>query len=494
MLIDILENPSPYLRRLYIFTFLETIFLSLYCGLIICLNISDPTGILYLKSRSILNIIIGLCVSILIFYIQRFRFIAWPNSILPSKITLLFITIILSFSMAFFSSSTLFSIELERNFKIAKEKHIQTVLNAKDYLNKRESILQIFGKNHMINDSTIKNNKAIQRLDIEINTTINSESSIFEKSILNKIQNFVLTLKENKTFYFLFFFIVVLFILLFQFPLFTHSIAQENSNELVTERKKSTVNQIEIFSSIQHELGNKIPALKNDFIVLCDYIKNYQPELLNKRLREHIPGEELKDIDTIANIFERIENKLDYSIDVIKNAEGIIKSGPSNYHPEKTDLLEFVKNESKKVLHGQNNVETEFKGFSSFAVYIDKKQFSLVINNFIRNAIMHGETTNKIIFEVYDYGQTYIILNIRNNGKPLPPDFSLENFKRPFSYGGGTGNTGYGGFIIWNILQNHKAKLYYNNDLRQNDGCQVQFQITLPKYINAKSYSHFINR
>jgi type I restriction enzyme M protein len=50
---------------------------------------------------------------------------------------------------------------------------------------------------------------------------------------------------------------------------------------------------------------------------------------------------------------------------------------------------------------------------------------------------------------------TFIKVEVANNGKPFPANYSIEKFTRKNSFAGETGNTGQGGFDLNEIIKYH---------------------------------------
>lgn len=261
--------------------------------------------------------------------------------------------------------------------------------------------------------------------------------------------------------------------------------------EIVKMKGEAITDQITIISSIQHELGNKLPALKNTIDDLKYFIlqtTNTSGDLLmESRIRPTFPGENEKDIDTVKSVFDRIENILNYTISMVDDAGGIINSDPSKFKPQKVKLIEYLKSEidNFQKVHGQMaKIRFELPDEEGPLMNIDKKQFSKAMNNLINNAIRHGFTDkNKEYHMVFQLtpDDLFDILIIKNDGNPFTEDFTIEKYKQPYQYAGNNGHSGLGGYIVNRVIENHGGVMDILKDIDPADSFKVQFEFKFPK-------------
>ena len=93
-----------------------------------------------------------------------------------------------------------------------------------------------------------------------------------------------------------------------------------------------------------------------------------------------------------------------------------------------------------------------------------------VLDQIILNAIKHGKREDKVLNIWLDYtqylileGEIYHEISIRNDGHPLPPQFSLELYSELGGRMGVTGNSGIGGYVISKVVEMHDGKLRAEN-------------------------------
>ncbi|NCU04817.1 MAG: N-6 DNA methylase [Chitinophagaceae bacterium] len=267
--------------------------------------------------------------------------------------------------------------------------------------------------------------------------------------------------------------------------------ADELTKELVRQRTAAITEQIAIISSIQHELGNKLPALKNSLDDLKDYFHANAATKngfsIQSKIRPVLPGENPEEVDSIEDLFKRVENILTYTITMVDDAGGIINSDPSRFKPQKTELANYLRQEVEmyKQVHRINGtIQFEFLVEDGVFLWLDKKQFSKALSNIINNAIKHGfadaARVCHIIFQLIPDDEYHILL-IKNDGLPFPEGFTIEQYKKAYHYAGNSGTSGVGGYIIGKVLENHKAEILLRDKIDIADPYKVQFEIRFPK-------------
>jgi signal transduction histidine kinase len=263
-------------------------------------------------------------------------------------------------------------------------------------------------------------------------------------------------------------------------------------NEIVFERKTSIKSQLKIMNGIHHELGNKIPSVYSDLNSLKRFLSNKYPEILNERIRKPVGQEDIKKIDSGNDLVNRMGHQLDYSLNIMRELGVILKCDPAKMSFKDVNILDFIIGVCQKYNFNSRNVELLYKSAQDIILPIDETQFNILIENFLNNALRHGFIENKnyfILFEVIvaDY---YVKINIINNGTELPEGLRIEEFVTPAKFLGKTGNTGYGGYIINTIINNHNGTISIVDFKHLNPEFKVAFQINLPLKTNNHETSH----
>src|SRR5690606_33570183 len=96
-------------------------------------------------------------------------------------------------------------------------------------------------------------------------------------------------------------------------------------------------------------------------------------------------------------------------------------------------------------------------------LFADKNQLRILFNNIIQNARQHGfkqmENKPTIWINVEPKDELSIKISIGNNGKPLPPEFTIDDFLAKGKSSKQEVGSGFGGFLIGQILKNHKGEI-----------------------------------
>lgn len=275
---------------------------------------------------------------------------------------------------------------------------------------------------------------------------------------------------------------------------------EENKVELMRHRlnvgkQKAQNEQYRIISSLQHELGNRLPAILTEFKNLKDFIYDKVDSGEPMRLEEPIfpmfdDEDDLVGVDTVAHILQRVEALLRNTIGTLDATGSIIKADKSHLHLEFVHVKTFLQEVAS--LYAQERrfaiqVEAEEDGYGnelSIGTFLDKAQMTTALVNFIENAKRHGFVEDKkytIRFRVglSPDGQE-VVIEYQNDGRPFPPSFSFDNFISYGDYAGETGHSGIGGYLISQIIDNHDGTLAYRESIERSDPFKVQFEISLP--------------
>jgi signal transduction histidine kinase len=235
-------------------------------------------------------------------------------------------------------------------------------------------------------------------------------------------------------------------------------------NSIEKELIKSTQQQKNIIDGIQHELGNKIPAIINNFNDLKTFLTNFPKSdyfSTSLKIRDPFPSEPLNSVDTINDVIRKIEQGLNYSILMIENMSSIITTDSASFNPSKGDINEFIKEEVELLLKNNPNISFVINE-SKVVCNFDTKQFKVLINNIIENAKKHSFTSSdkKYILKVYIKEDNNMInLQFSNNGHPFPKNFSAYQYTKQHTFYGETGNSGIGGYLIGLVVNHHQGKI-----------------------------------
>jgi type I restriction enzyme M protein len=230
----------------------------------------------------------------------------------------------------------------------------------------------------------------------------------------------------------------------------------------------------ESVSSIKHSLGKPLlnigSSLRNIENALSRLNADWERAKLNERY----------DL-TIKDTFDSIYSNLELIHSMLRNNESVLHV--SNYELTEIDFLSFIKGYVNSIKSAEkSNVSTSLDIHPDIKIQLKNKVLILAnaelleigLNAIVENANMHAFTDDskkyKLEFrvslsvapsvkkqadEIIDRFDTYIKVEVANNGKPFPKNYSLEKLIRKNSFAGETGNTGQGGFDLNEIIKYH---------------------------------------
>lgn len=230
----------------------------------------------------------------------------------------------------------------------------------------------------------------------------------------------------------------------------------------------------ESVSTIKHSLGKPLLNIGSS-------LRNIEKAL--SRLNadwEHFKLNERYDL-TIKDSFESVYSNLELIHSMLRNNESVLDL--SNYELAEVDFLAFIKGYVNKIKSAEKaNVNTTLDIHPDIKIQLKNKVLvqgntellEIALNNIVENANMHAFTEDskkyKLEFKISLYVaprakklqedtigmfDTYIKVEVANNGKPFPENYALEKLIRKNSFAGETGNTGQGGFDLNEIIKYH---------------------------------------
>ena len=137
-----------------------------------------------------------------------------------------------------------------------------------------------------------------------------------------------------------------------------------------------------------------------------------------------------------------------------------------------SELLDRVVHLNEVKAHECNAVLTNTVDPPDLMLYADESQLMQVFNNLIKNALEANATEIKL--EAGLDGEDHTVIQVRNNGKPVPLRQQEEIFV-PF-YSTKSGGNGIGLSLSRRIMQRHNGALV----LRQSDRHQTIFALIFP--------------
>jgi type I restriction enzyme M protein len=227
-------------------------------------------------------------------------------------------------------------------------------------------------------------------------------------------------------------------------------------------------------SALKHRLGTPLlnigSSLRNIEKALSRNFNSWEGKRLNEKYDVTL-SESFKSIYQTLEMVHRIlianENEIDFS----------------NKKLEEIDFLAFIRGYVNSIKSAEkSNVNTEIDIHPDIKIQLKNKVLTLAntellrigLNTIVENANMHAFTDDskkyKLEFRIslhvapsisknlvgaIESADTFIKVELANNGKPFPKKYLLEKLIRKNSFAGETGNTGQGGFDLNEIIKYH---------------------------------------
>lgn len=230
----------------------------------------------------------------------------------------------------------------------------------------------------------------------------------------------------------------------------------------------------ESVSTIKHSLGKPLlnigSSLRNIENALSKIDVDWEHVKLNERYNL-----------TIKDSFNSVYSNLELIHSMLRNNESVLDV--SNYQLTEIDFLAFIKGYINRIKSAESSniitkldihpdIKTQLKNI--VLIMANAELLEIGLNTIVENANMHAFTDDskkyKLEFRVSLYVaqgvkkqsndttgrfDTYSKVEVANNGKPFPKNYSLEKLIRKNSFAGETGNTGQGGFDLNEIIKYH---------------------------------------
>lgn len=236
---------------------------------------------------------------------------------------------------------------------------------------------------------------------------------------------------------------------------------------LLEKQRKDYIEEIRIK---KHCLRQYLADITSGVSALTKYVDKHNlgggtfSEILNMTLSDHLRR--------LSNTVDEMDAKLE-----------LLTQTKDFGEPAKINLLNFLKKFKGTKDYKVEHLIKISKG-AEYVVSINESDFSEVIQNIVSNAVMHGFTEGKSgniirIVLSYDRDDNMCVVNISNNGKPMPKGMDSKRYGIKGEIAGNTGHEGIGGYRVKSIIEHFKGSYSVDND--ENSLFPVQITIKLPK-------------
>ena len=275
--------------------------------------------------------------------------------------------------------------------------------------------------------------------------------------------------------------------------------------EEVSLNKLKTDAGIEIaddISYLRHSLAGSVKNTRDSFskvvAILNEQIFNIYPDLqlLTKTPRSKITlGEHLniisKDLEEIKNTLNRTSVEIDVRTMSMTPIDFI------DFIEKYTQVLSANRNHEFRTMFKYDRSLIENNNIDSIYILGNREMLRTALENIVENAVKHAfhdEPNPLIEFDLmFDFESDNMLqLDISNNGKVIPENFSIDDLTRKGQRVGQYGGDGFGGYLIKVIIEAHKGYV----DITDESGSEgidyprisTSFEIKLPFTTNPDEY------
>lgn len=201
----------------------------------------------------------------------------------------------------------------------------------------------------------------------------------------------------------------------------------------------------------------------------------------------------------IFSQLKKIRDNFDYVLRVIKTFSTDYKKDFDIKPTELMPVIEDFRSKFSSLPFGFDPEIDRSRIDQRIKVKINDDLFRIVLDNIMRNAHRHGfnksvspENRVLISFDVTSVeGKNWLLMSVGNNGKAMEGDFTIADYIMQGRKGRTTGNTGQGGYDIYQIVRKFDGRL----GIRSSDDWNFIVDILLPleevdEETNIKEYRY----
>ncbi len=257
--------------------------------------------------------------------------------------------------------------------------------------------------------------------------------------------------------------------------------SRENELELAKKMQGLKEDSTREFQSIKHTFRQYLSALKSNVIGTRKFISNNDgnPISLNMIYSHNLNqtfGDHLESLNNlIEDLNKLLSNDVELSTDTTEmNLLTLIREAQGKFKNESQFVFEEIEfDESSYTDIDGNNILPIVK--------INVNDFNILFSNVITNAIKHGfkNSNKKNIIRIFvGLEEEMCVIEISNNGKPIPEDFTLKHLTTRGEKTTDSDGIGSGGADMKSIIDKHNGTMDIVND--ESNEYPVKYIFKLP--------------
>ena len=236
--------------------------------------------------------------------------------------------------------------------------------------------------------------------------------------------------------------------------------------------------EFQVVRHIAHDLSPKLSTVDSVLKHLTSFIASH--ELLHEPLQEQFY--EGQTLEPVGEAIDKARSDISQMHKLIKDTRKVITEEIPLEEFNSVNLRDFLEATKKKYANG--NITLEIDCDQDIQYEMHETSFAEMIDNFVRNAEVHGfvnggKRAECIIAIVVTKRKNdpNLIVEIKNNGNPLPDELTVEKLIDFGSKGKNSSGDGLGGAYICKVIRAHRGNLEI---IRNDKEYPVNFKITLP--------------
>lgn len=236
--------------------------------------------------------------------------------------------------------------------------------------------------------------------------------------------------------------------------------------------------EFQVVRHIAHDLSPKLSSVDSVLKHLTSFIASH--ELLQEPLQEQFY--EGQTLEPVGEAIDKARSDISQMHKLIKDTRKVITEEIPLEEFSSVNMRDFLEATKKKYANGTFTLDIDCDQDIQYEMH--ETSFAEMIDNFVRNAEIHGFVNGdkraecKIALVVTKRkNDPSMVVEIKNNGNPLPDELTVEKFTDFGSKGKNSPGDGLGGALIYKVIRAHRGNLEI---IRNDKEYPVNFKITLP--------------
>lgn len=244
--------------------------------------------------------------------------------------------------------------------------------------------------------------------------------------------------------------------------------------------------EFQVIRHLAHDLSPKLSSVDSVLKHLLHFIESHEHLQLHEPLQEQFYDGQV--LEPVGEAITNARRDILQMHKLIKETRKVVTEEISLEEFKSMNLLDFMDSTKKKYANRNFNLLVDCD--QEIQCELHENSFAEMIDNFIRNAEIHGfvngsnQAEHKILIKVTKgVSDSSLSVEIKNNGKQLPAELTVEKFAEFGNKGKNSSGDGLGGAYIYKVILAHRGSLEI---IRDDPEYTVNFKITLPNLEGIK--------